>query len=253
MGRKNNKRAVFVEAYKRLGGNADAVARELGISKTSVVQNASRLRKFDVTGLMASDLPVNRRLHDNYRSVGLFLTTDMVERLDRERGNNKSRSALIEELLTTALAGDLRARSSPAPTGHALRVIVRRAKAEGKVWTEAELRQRGLPLYLSRNWLLRQLSNGETYSSLAREHGWNHRTLAGYAKREYGLEQHHRRINDHLTRVAKWPATVSELATALYDGDNSKAAQWASEAVKDGRLVRVRRGLYDVLDPNPQP
>lgn len=246
MPRRNPRRDRFIATYNELGGDEAGVSERLRMTKLTVRQTASRYRRL---GLEIADpkRPPGAKRRGTYTGIPttvnlhVALTLTNYERVKNESQGNVS--AFVDDLLTAAFAARDAERGDKGPTGHALRIIVRRSKAEGKVWTERELLGRGLPLYLSKNWLLDKLSQGETYSSLARAHGWNFRTLAGYARREHGLEQHRTRAD--IYDLVTWPATVKQIADAT-DGDAVRAAKWASEAVADGRLVRVRRGLYEL-------
>jgi hypothetical protein len=46
--------------------------------------------------------------------------------------------------------------------------------------------------------------------------------------------------------LLSFPASVSDIGSILFEGDNSRAAKWAAENAKAGHLERVGRGLYNL-------
>lgn len=175
---------------------------------------------------------------DPYVRLAIAVYSKELEKM--EDAARKAGLPVEQWLKQVALAAaDARAARRYAP--HQLTAIHRRAAERSHEWTEAELRAKGYPLYWSKAWLVSELEAGESYSSLAIKHGYNHRTISHHAVKHHGLEQHRTRAD--IYDLVTWPATVKQIADAT-DGDAVRAAKWASEAVADGRLVRVRRALY---------
>lgn len=57
-------------------------------------------------------------------------------------------------------------------------------------------------------------------------------------------------LQQRLSLIA-YPASISDIAIAIFSGDTVRAAQWASENTKSGWLYRSSRGIYcrrDVRD-----
>ncbi|MFC5849561.1 hypothetical protein [Deinococcus petrolearius] len=80
----------------------------------------------------------------------------------------------------------------PTYSREQLMSIHRRAQNKGHVWTEDELRRRGLPLYWCRAWVDARLAEGATRVQLAVESGHPERAVTGYLRTVYGLGKFHR-------------------------------------------------------------
>lgn len=58
----------------------------------------------------------------------------------------------------------------------------------GRHLSIAQLRERNLPLYWNREWLVRELEECGSYAEIARKHGYpSSTTIASYAKRNFGI------------------------------------------------------------------
>ncbi|MFC4426191.1 hypothetical protein [Deinococcus navajonensis] len=71
---------------------------------------------------------------------------------------------------------------------HQLTHIHRKAAAEGKVWREEELRERGLPLYWSKAWVEDQLARGHSQAEIAiNAGGYQVMAVSSHLRRVHGL------------------------------------------------------------------
>lgn len=92
---------------------------------------------------------------------------------------------------------------------HQLTHIHRKAAAENKVWTEDELRERGLPLYWSRSWVDDQLARGHSHGEIAINAG-------GY--QVMAVSKHLRRIHGIIQVEQKTPLQQQELYARISQG-----------------------------------
>ena len=75
----------------------------------------------------------------------------------------------------------------PTYSREQLSSIYKRERRRSKVWAEAELRQRGLPLYWSEDWVRARLAAGRSRVEMAVEAGVQEQTLNGFLRRVYDL------------------------------------------------------------------
>lgn len=75
----------------------------------------------------------------------------------------------------------------PTYSREQLSSIYKREQRKGTIWTEAELRQRGLPLYWCEEWVRSRLGAGWSRVEMAVEAGVQEQTLTGFLRRVYGL------------------------------------------------------------------
>lgn len=121
--------------------------------------------------------------------------------------------------------------------------IHRQAKLRGKTWSETELRERGLPLYWSRDWLLARRSEGATYASLAVRYGYRASAISVYARRNHDLPRHYypsRGVYDEAQELIDAGASVREVAMDLGLASStvrSHVERWQTER---GRVSRER-------------
>lgn len=213
---------------------------------------------------------------------------DELELLDRAAKQCRMRTA---DYIRNVAVGAAKTLKPAAYTSAQLPRIHRQGPMSGGEWTEAELRERGLPLYWSRAWLEAQLASGETYTSLAVQHGWNRGSISDHALRTHGI-RHHRTLTADDDQIAEaildaggtlvdaaraidvapstvslrhpdkgrpgrvsrerlaaitWPATVNDV-TALLGGEAWQARSWLQNMIRDGKLVRLARGVYTTPD-----
>jgi hypothetical protein len=72
---------------------------------------------------------------------------------------------------------------------HELTWIHRKGAAEGKVWEEAELRERGLPLYWSKAWVDAQLAQGHSHAEIAiNAGGYQVMAVSRHLRHVHGIE-----------------------------------------------------------------
>ncbi|MFK7601910.1 hypothetical protein ACI3L1_06825 [Deinococcus sp. SM5_A1] len=72
---------------------------------------------------------------------------------------------------------------------HELTWIHRRAAAQGHVWTEEELRERGLPLYWSKAWVAEQLAQGHSHAEIAiNAGGYQVMAVSRHVRHVHGFE-----------------------------------------------------------------
>lgn len=57
---------------------------------------------------------------------------------------------------------------------------------------------------------------------------------------------HQRLLLQQLAAIDHWPASVEQIAKQLFDGNRPVARAWANKQFKDGVLMRVSRGVYDL-------
>lgn len=91
-----------------------------------------------------------------------------------------------------AIASDLQGRSY---TKHELGHIYREAASRGHVWTEAELRQRHLPLHWSEAWVRARLAEGKSVKQIALLSGSPATTVGNHLQRVHGIYAY-RKLND---------------------------------------------------------
>lgn len=87
-------------------------------------------------------------------------------------------------------ARDVTGAHRPTYTREQLMSIHRKAQNKGHVWTEEELRERGLPLYWSETWVRRRVAEGATRAELAMESGSQERTVTSYLRKVWGIRSH---------------------------------------------------------------
>lgn len=75
----------------------------------------------------------------------------------------------------------------PKYTREQLMSIHRKARNKGHVWSEEELRQKGLPLFWNEAWVRRRLAEGATRAELAVESGYRERTVVSYLQKVWGI------------------------------------------------------------------
>lgn len=189
-----------------------------------------------------------------------------------------------EDYVRNAAMTAAKSRQPRSYTPQQLRRIHRHGPKRGKVWTEAELRARGLPLYWSKEWLEAQLDQGATYASLATRLGYRYDSISGHALRVHGIRRY-RKLTPHdeqavqavldgggtvsaaaqtsaprlgpvsRQRIANitWPATIRQIADQCFHGNYPAAAAWLHHLVRIGKLTKVKAGLYSASASDHDP
>jgi len=94
----------------------------------------------------------------------------------------------LEQAALEVLRSHVAQRSRAVLTPRQLMAVQAEAQARGHDWQQAELLERGLPLFWSESWLREQLTRGITLPMLSAIYGYRPRTLAQYAQK-YGIVQ----------------------------------------------------------------
>lgn len=97
-----------------------------------------------------------------------------------------------------AIASDLQGRSY---TKHELGHIYREAASRGHVWTEAELRQRHLPLHWSEAWVRTRLAEGKSVKQIALLSGSPASTVGNHLQRVHGLYVYRKLNGDDIASI----------------------------------------------------
>ncbi|MFD2609583.1 hypothetical protein ACFSR9_09045 [Deinococcus taklimakanensis] len=66
--------------------------------------------------------------------------------------------------------------------------------------------------------------------------------------KEKGLQDWSRRLFlERVEQIGTWPTSTEVIAARAFAGDRSTAKDWTSRMVKQGRLVRLARGWFDII------
>lgn len=122
----------------------------------------------------------------------------------------------------------------PTYSREQLNSIYKREQRKGTVWTEAELRQRGLPLYWSEEWVRSRLVAGWSRVEMAVEAGVQEQTLTGFLRRVYGLRAF---------EVPAAPVSRRDQVRALYQEGRSYAEIARTLDLAEGTVRRYAVGL----------
>lgn len=112
--------------------------------------------------------------------------------------------------------------------------IYKREQRKGTVWTETQLRQRGLPLYWCEAWVRSRLAAGRSRVELAVEAGVQEQTLNGFLRRVYDLRAF---------EVPNQPVTRREQVRVLYQEGQSYAEIARTLNLAEGTVRRYAVGL----------
>ncbi|GGK91283.1 hypothetical protein [Deinococcus radiotolerans] len=128
--------------------------------------------------------------------VGPTITITLTREDHRRAEKAAKRLAIPLEVLArnaviTAIEG---VKLKPEYTPQQLTWIHRKGRAEGKVWTEEELRERNLPLFWSKAWVEDQLAQGNSYAQIAlNAGGWQVVAVSTHLRRVHGIQKVHRK------------------------------------------------------------
>ncbi len=235
---------------------------------------------------MVSQSTLERPENETHIEVALRLPQELVASLTMVAARlNTDLSTAAEHVLRSHFS----ARDRVTQTPRQLMAIQAEARARNHIWTEAELTERGLPLYWSEDWLQGQLARGLTFPQLSAIFGYKARTLSQYAH-HYGIVQRvnaektiysrararfengesraeigaalgysevtiakllkgsqtekQRYLDQKLTAAGPFPASTSEIASRIFEGNSDLARPWLYRMVKAGRLSRTARDTY---------
>lgn len=122
----------------------------------------------------------------------------------------------------------------PTYSREQLNSIYKREQRKGTVWTEAELRQHGLPLYWSEEWVRSRLGTGWSRVDMAVEAGVQEQTLTGFLRRVYGLRAF---------EVPTAPVSRRDQVRALYQKGQTYADIARALDLSEGTVRRYAVGL----------
>lgn len=88
------------------------------------------------------------------------------------------------------------------------------------------------------------VASGMSRQQVAAQLGLTAASIGTYA---LGLpDERQKRLRARIEQAGPWPATTQEIGLRVFGGDKDRAAKWAHEMVKAGKLKRVQRGVYDM-------
>lgn len=140
--------------------------------------------------------------------------------------------------------------SPPRHKPHQLTHIHRKLRAQGKTLTVEELKEQGLPLYWSRDWVEDQLERGHSYAEIAiNAGGYQVMAVRGYLRKEHGIskftkktpeeiEAIRQRVREGATRVEIMQEFgLSEFGAARYFQIEDAAKELELRFIRDAQRV----------------
>lgn len=88
-----------------------------------------------------------------------------------------------------------------------------------------------------------KIDAGQSRAEAGAELGVSRFVAARYAKNL--PSERDRKFEAKVAAVGEWPATTARIAEVLFEGQRNRAASWCRSMVKSGRLLMIRRGVYN--------